>query len=169
MSAAESSLAEIGSIMEPIGRAAVEASRLLAQATTVQKNQALHAMAQSLRSSIDSILAANANDMASGKERNLSGAMLDRLLLDNKRIEAMAKGIEDIAQLSDPINTLIAEWTRPNGMTIQRVRVPLGVIGIIYESRPNVVFEIWQRSDLARWIRESSFQSRDSSMFGCRA
>lgn len=138
MSAAESSLAEIGSIMEPIGRAAVEASRLLAQATTVQKNQALHAMAQSLRSSIDSILAANAKDMASGKERNLSGAMLDRLLLDNKRIEAMAKGIEDIAQLSDPINTLIAEWTRPNRMTIQRVRVPLGVIGIIYESRPNV-------------------------------
>lgn len=138
MSAAESSLAEIGSIMEPMGRAAVEASRALAQATTIQKNQALQAMANALRSSVNDILAANAKDMAAGRERNLSGAILDRLLLDNKRIEAMAKGIEDIVQLPDPINTLIAEWTRPNGMTIQRVRVPLGVIGIIYESRPNV-------------------------------
>ena len=137
-SAVETSLAEIGSIMEPIGRAAVEASRLLSQATTVAKNQALQAMANALRTHADNILTANAKDMAAGRDRKLSDALLDRLLLDNKRIESMAKGIEDIIALPDPINTMIAEWTRPNGMKIQRVRVPLGVIGIIYESRPNV-------------------------------
>jgi glutamate-5-semialdehyde dehydrogenase len=138
MSAAELSLTEVGAIMEPMGRAAVDAARALAQATAVQKNHALQAMASALRSNVADILAANAKDMAAGRERNLSGAMLDRLLLDNKRVEAMAKGIEDIIQLADPINHVIAEWTRPNGMTIQRIRVPLGVVGIIYESRPNV-------------------------------
>jgi len=137
-SAPETSLAEIGSIMEPIGRAAVEASRVLAQATTESKNRALQAMAAALRAQATAILAANANDMAAARERGLSGAMLDRLLLDDKRIESMAKGIEDIIQLPDPVNNVITEWTRPNGMKIQRVRVPLGVIGIIYESRPNV-------------------------------
>src|SRR5258708_15608045 len=76
--------------------------------------------------------------MNAARERGLSGALLDRLLLDAKRVEAMAKGIEAIVQLHDPIGAVIAEWTRPNGMIIQRVRVPLGVIGIIYESRPNV-------------------------------
>jgi len=138
ISAAETSLAEIGSIMEPIGRAAVDAARVLAQTSTASKNQALQAMAIALRNHSDDILAANAEDMAAARERNLSGALLDRLLLDQKRIESMAKGIEDIILLTDPVNTTIAEWTRPNGMKIQRVRVPLGVIGIIYESRPNV-------------------------------
>lgn len=136
--AAETSLVEIGSIMEPIGRAAMAASRVLAQATTATKNQALQGMADVLRTHSNEILAANARDMTAARERNLSSALLDRLLLDQKRVEAMAKGIEDIVQLPDPINTLITEWTRPNGMKIQRVRVPLGVIGIIYESRPNV-------------------------------
>jgi len=138
MSAAESSLAEIGSIMEPIGRAAVEASRVLAQATTEVKNRALREMAAALRAQSSVILEANTKDMNAARERNLSAALLDRLSLDAKRIDAMAKGIEDIVQLPDPINTLMSEWTRPNGMKIQRVRVPLGVIGIIYESRPNV-------------------------------
>ena len=138
MSAAESSLAEIGSIMEPIGRAAVEASRVLAQATTEVKNRALREMAGALRAQSSVILEANTKDMNAARERNLSAALLDRLSLDAKRIDAMAKGIEDIVQLPDPINTLMSEWTRPNGMKIQRVRVPLGVIGIIYESRPNV-------------------------------
>ena len=137
-SIAETSAAEIGSIMEPIGRAAVDASRVLAQATVTTKNHALKAMAMALRSKANDILTANAKDMAAARERNVSAALLDRLLLDQKRIEGMAKGVDDIMQLSDPINTIIAEWTRPNGMQIQRVRVPLGVIGIIYESRPNV-------------------------------
>ena len=133
-----SSLAEIGAVMEPIGHAAVDAARVLAQATTATKNHALQAMAAAVRAQATEILAANAQDMASARERGLSNALLDRLLLDAKRVEDMATGIIDIMQLPDPIGTTIAEWTRPNGMTIQRVRVPLGVIGIIYESRPNV-------------------------------
>ncbi|MGC3982025.1 MAG: glutamate-5-semialdehyde dehydrogenase [Steroidobacteraceae bacterium] len=124
--------------MEPLGRAAVEAARLLAQTDAATKNRALQGAVDALRARSAEILAANARDMTSARERNLSNALLDRLLLDPKRVEAMAKGIEDIMQLADPIGTVIAEWTRPNGMTIQRVRVPLGVIGIIYESRPNV-------------------------------
>jgi len=136
--AVETSLAEIGSIMEPIGRTAVEASRVLAQASTASKNHALQAAAAALRGHANDILTANAKDMAAARERNLGGALLDRLLLDPKRVESMAKGIEEIIQLPDPIHHVIADWTRPNGMNIQRVRVPLGVIGIIYESRPNV-------------------------------
>jgi glutamate-5-semialdehyde dehydrogenase len=132
------SLAEIGAIMEPIGRAAVEAARTLAQASSAAKNQALQAAVRALRKRAAEILVANTKDMNAARERGLSGALLDRLLLDAKRIEAMAKGLEDIIQLPDPIGAVIAEWTRPNGMIIQRVRVPLGVIGIIYESRPNV-------------------------------
>ena len=76
--------------------------------------------------------------MEAARARNLSGALLDRLQLNASRVEAMARGIEDIVALADPVGTVIAEWTRPNGLMIQRVRVPLGVIGIIYESRPNV-------------------------------
>jgi glutamate-5-semialdehyde dehydrogenase len=135
---AEPTLAAIGAIMEPIGRAALDAARLLAQTDPATKNRALQAAADALRQRSAEILAANAKDMATARERNLSAALLDRLQLDAKRVEAMAKGIEDIKQLPDPIGTLITEWTRPNGMVIQRVRVPLGVIGIIYESRPNV-------------------------------
>jgi glutamate-5-semialdehyde dehydrogenase len=132
------SLAQIGAVMEPIGRAALEAARVLAQTDAATKNRALQAAAMALRARSAEILAANGKDMATARERGLSSALLDRLLLDPKRVEAMAKGIEDIMALQDPIGTMIAEWTRPNGMRIQRVRVPLGVIGIIYESRPNV-------------------------------
>src|SRR5690606_25818985 len=110
----------------------------LAQASTETKNAALRAAAEQLRAQRPAILAANQIDMQQAKERGISAAMLDRLALDDKRIEAMAKGIEDITALPDPIGTTIAEWTRPNGIRIQRVRVPLGVVGIIYESRPNV-------------------------------
>lgn len=131
-------LAQIGAIMEPIGRAAVDAARVLAQTDVATKNRALHCVAQALRVHSADILAANARDMSSARERGLSSALLDRLLLDSKRVEGMAKGVEDIMHLADPIGTVIAEWTRPNGMHIQRIRVPLGVIGIIFESRPNV-------------------------------
>ena len=124
--------------MAPIGRAAVEAAQVLALAATAQKNAALAAAAASLRARRGEILAANARDMKAGEAAGLSGAMIDRLRLDETRIESMAVGVEQVAALADPIGTVIAEWERPNGLRIQRVRVPLGVIGIIYESRPNV-------------------------------
>jgi glutamate-5-semialdehyde dehydrogenase len=135
---AQAAVVEIGSVMEPLGRAAVASAVQLAQASTTVKNRALQAMATALRANADQILTANAIDMRAAKERGLSDALLDRLFLDANRVDGIAKGIEAIVELADPIGTLLAEWTRPNGMRIQRVRVPLGVIGIIYESRPNV-------------------------------
>jgi len=138
MNAATQIPAEIAPLMDSIGRAAVCAAQALAQAPTAVKNAALAAAAAQIRAQCPAILAANRNDLQQAKDRGLSGAMLDRLALDDKRVEAMAKGIEDIIALPDPIGTVSAEWTRPNGMVIQRVRVPLGVVGIIYESRPNV-------------------------------
>jgi len=131
-------LQDIAAIMDPIGRAAVEAARLLALAPTVQKDAALAGAAAALRARSGEILAGNARDVKAGEAAGLSGAMLDRLKLDAPRIAAMARGVEQVAALPDPIGTVIAEWTRPNGLRIQRVRVPLGVIGIVYESRPNV-------------------------------
>jgi glutamate-5-semialdehyde dehydrogenase len=131
-------LQEVGALMTALGQAAVAAQAPLARASTAQKNAALRAAAQAVRERAPAILEANALDMAAGRSKGLSGAMLDRLLLDPKRLEAIARGLEDIAALPDPIGTVIGEWTRPNGLVIQRVRVPLGVVGIIYESRPNV-------------------------------
>lgn len=138
MNAASTSNSEIGSVMEPIGRAAVAAAQALAHSSTEARNAALKAAAAAIRQRSTAILAANRIDLQQATERGLSGALLDRLLLDDKRVAAMAQGIEDIVALPDPLGTVIAQWTRPNGMHIQRVRVPLGVIGIIYESRPNV-------------------------------
>jgi glutamate-5-semialdehyde dehydrogenase len=129
---------DIAALMAPIGRAAVAAADVLARATTAQKNAALAAAAAALRARRTDILAANARDMKAAEAAGLGGAMLDRLRLDAERIEAMAKGVEQVMALPDPVGTVIAEWERPNGLRIQRVRVPLGVIGIIYESRPNV-------------------------------
>jgi glutamate-5-semialdehyde dehydrogenase len=131
-------LQEIEALMAPIGRAAVEAAHVLSLAGTAQKNAALVAAAAALRARAATILAANAHDVKGGEAAGLSGAMLDRLKLDAMRIEAMAAGVEQVAALPDPVGTVMAEWVRPNGLRIQRVRVPLGVIGIIYESRPNV-------------------------------
>jgi glutamate-5-semialdehyde dehydrogenase len=130
--------ADVGALMEQMGRAALEASSVLAQASTQQKNEALVAAAKALRAGTADILAANAKDMDSARARNLTGALLDRLKLDEKRIESMARALDDVVALPDPIGAIAAEWTRPNGLRIQRVRVPLGVVGIIYESRPNV-------------------------------
>lgn len=128
----------LAEVMTSLGRRAREAAQALARADSGQKTKALLAAAAAIRRQREAILAANARDMESARARNLSAALLDRLALDAKRVEAMAKGIEEVAGLSDPVGTVIAEWTRPNGLRIQRVRVPLGVIGIIYESRPNV-------------------------------
>ncbi|MGE5537685.1 MAG: glutamate-5-semialdehyde dehydrogenase [Gemmatimonas sp.] len=121
--------------MAEAARAAVDR---LAIASTEAKNAALTGTAKALRAHQADILAANARDIAEAERQGLSSAMRDRLLLNPARIEAMAKGLEDIASLADPVGQTIAEWTRPNGLRIARVRVPLGVIGVIYESRPNV-------------------------------
>jgi glutamate-5-semialdehyde dehydrogenase len=124
--------------MIAIGRAARGAAEALARVPAEVKRRALETAAAELRRSQAAILAANAEDLAAAKGRGLSSAMLDRLALDAKRIEATAAGVEAIAAAEDPIGQVIAEWERPNGLKIARVRVPLGVIGIIYESRPNV-------------------------------
>jgi glutamate-5-semialdehyde dehydrogenase len=129
---------DVAQLMDGMGRAAVEAASVLALTSTVQKNAALAACAAAVRSSAGEILDANARDMEAARASKLSNAMLDRLKLDDKRIEAMSAGIQEIIALPDPIGAIIADWERPNGLRIQRVRVPLGVIGIIYESRPNV-------------------------------
>ena len=124
--------------MLALGAAARAAATILAKTPTAAKNKALLAAADAMRAGAGAILEANATDMAAAEQRNLSKAMLDRLLLTPERIEAMAKGLADIAALTDPVGAVMAEWDRPNGLQIARVRVPLGVIGIIYESRPNV-------------------------------
>lgn len=129
---------DIAAVMADIGSNARSAARVLALAPAVQKNKALAAAAAAIRAETSAILAANAEDIAKARATGMSGALLDRLMLDEARVEAMAAGVEVIGRLKDPVGTIMEAWTRPNGMTIERVRVPLGVIGIIYESRPNV-------------------------------
>jgi glutamate-5-semialdehyde dehydrogenase len=124
--------------MRLLGRYAREASAVLARSDTAAKNAALKEAAATLRSRQGEILAANARDLERAKAHRLGSALLDRLALDASRIEAMARGLDEIAALKDPVGEVTAEWQRPNGLKIQRVRVPLGVIAIIYESRPNV-------------------------------
>ena len=128
----------LAATMHDIGRDARVAARALALASTAQKNRALAAMAKVLRSSRAAILAANVEDVTEAKASGATTAFLDRLALDAKRIEAMAEGLDVIRKLKDPVGTVLASWRRPNGMRIERVRVPLGVVGMIYESRPNV-------------------------------
>ncbi len=124
--------------MRLLGEAAKKAADKLTRINSEIKTEALFLAAEAIRNSVDSILAANAADMQKAAKRKLSNALLDRLALDNNRVSAMAEGIESIANLPDPVGVVVGEWDRPNGLKIQRVRVPLGVIGIIYESRPNV-------------------------------
>ncbi len=121
-----------------IGENAKKAAKNIALASSFSKNIALNAAAAAIDNGIDEILRANAKDMQFGREKGLNDAMLDRLFLDEERIESMVKSIKAIAQLDDPVGAIISSWVRPNGLEIERVRVPLGVIGIIYESRPNV-------------------------------
>ena len=129
---------DITTAMAAIGRAARSAARVLALAPTAQKDRALDLMAAAIRAQKAAILAANAEDVGEARDGGATDAFLDRLSLNEARVEAMAAGFETIRGLKDPVGTVMASWTRPNGMTIERVRVPLGVVGIIYESRPNV-------------------------------
>ena len=124
--------------MDGLGRAALEAAAVLALAPGAQKNAALTAAAAAVRHECRAILSANALDMAAARARLPGGARLERLFLDEARVAAIATSIEAVVALPDPIGSVAAQWQRPNGLTIRRVRVPLGVIGIIYESRPNV-------------------------------
>jgi len=128
----------VDEVMERLGKSAVAAAAVLANTPAQTKNQALAAAAAAIRAHRGRIQSANEADMQAARSAGLGAALLDRLRLDDKRIEGMASSVEDIVALADPVGTVGAEWTRPNGLRIQRVRVPLGVIGIIYESRPNV-------------------------------
>ena len=124
--------------MAAIGAAARAAATVLANTPRTAKDRALAAAAEAIRDQRDAILAANARDVAAAEAKGETGAFLDRLALDAGRIAAMAKGLDEIAALDDPVGAVLAEWSRPNGLAISRLRVPLGVIGVIYESRPNV-------------------------------
>jgi glutamate-5-semialdehyde dehydrogenase len=129
---------DLDALMREIGQAARAAARKLALATTEQKNAALKAQAQALRIAKAEILAANREDLADAKAAGVTGSFLDRLELNENRIFAMADGLDIIRAVPDPVGAVMSKWKRPNGMTIERVRTPLGVIGVIYESRPNV-------------------------------
>ncbi len=125
-------------LMLTLGCAAREAAKVLALAPTSQKNEALVAMAAKIRRSANDILSENARDLENAKAKDMKASFVDRLTLTEARLDAMAKGLEEIAALPDPVGQVMAQWTRPNGLAFSRVRVPIGVIGIIYESRPNV-------------------------------
>ena len=129
---------DIPTLMQNIGKRAREASRILSLASAYQKASALHLAAASIRDAAERITAANDSEIDRAKRSGMSEALLDRLRLNSSRIESMAKALESIATFRDPVGGVLAEWDRPNGLKIQRVSVPLGVIGIIYESRPNV-------------------------------
>ena len=131
-------MSTIQDTIHQMGRQARAAAYKLAQLTNAEKNTILKAMAAAIRESAPILLDANATDLAAGEAKGLSAAMLDRLRLDEARVEAMATGIDQVAALPDPVGLVMEAWERPNGMRIEQVRVPIGTIGIIYESRPNV-------------------------------
>ncbi|WP_312408559.1 glutamate-5-semialdehyde dehydrogenase [Rhizobium sp.] len=132
------STADIDKIMAEIGRNAKAAARQLAIASTQSKNEALHAMADAIVAATARILAANAEDLKQVEGKGLLPSFIDRLTLTEKGISGMAQGLREIAEFKDPVGEVITAWDRPNGLNIERVRTPLGVIGVIYESRPNV-------------------------------
>ena len=157
---------DLPALMNRIGADAAGAARVLAQAGATEKNTSLRAAAAELRARCEEILSGNALDLADARKASASAALLDRLALDRSRIEVMARGLEEIAELPDPVGTVTAEWQRPNGLVIQRVRVPLGVIGIIYESRPNVTADagaLCLKSGNAAILRGGSESLRSST------
>jgi glutamate-5-semialdehyde dehydrogenase len=162
---ADSKSENVDRLMLGMGEAARQAARTLAIAETAAKNDALIAMAAAIEDEEAMILKANGHDLEAAKEANLGNAFVDRLTLDGERVAAMAVGLRAIAALDDPVGAIIAEWDRPNGLHIERVRTPLGVIGIIYESRPNVTADagaLCLKSGNAALLRGGS-DSRHSS------
>src|SRR5579863_2018551 len=163
----------VGELMQGLGRAANAAAEILAMTPTAQKNAALQAAAAAVRAGSREILAANERDLSAARAARLGGPRVERLRLDAQRIEAIALSIDAVAALADPIGRVVAEWERPNGLRIQRVVVPLGVIGIIYESRPNVTADagaLCLKSGNAAILRGGS-ESRHSNgaLHGCLA
>ncbi len=128
-------------IILDIAQNARKAGRIAANLTTPQKNQLLGKMADALEKQTERIERENKKDLENGKQKNLSSAMIDRLILNQKRIQEMANGLREVAKLPDPVGEITKGWVRPNGLRIEKVRIPLGVIGIIYESRPNVTVD----------------------------
>jgi glutamate-5-semialdehyde dehydrogenase len=158
-------ISDIAAGLAAIGRDGRLAARALALASTAQKNRALDLMAAAVLAQKARILAANAEDVSEARGAGLTGAVLDRLTLDDARVEAIAKAIDAVRALEDPVGTVTESWIRPNGMTIERVRVPLGVIGIIYESRPNVTADagaLCLKSGNAAILRGGSDSMRSS-------
>ena len=156
----------IQTLMRRLGQAAAAAAVPLALADGATKNRALRAAAAALRARRAGILEANAADMSAARAGGLGTVLLERLELDPGRVEGMARGLEEIVELPDPVGAVSAEWTRPNGLRIQRVRVPLGVIGIIYESRPNVTADagaLCLKSGNAAILRCGSESGRSSA------
>jgi glutamate-5-semialdehyde dehydrogenase len=132
---------DVADLMQDMGERARAASRVIALASTDAKNAALHAIAAGIRARVDDVLAANARDLAGMRQRDVTVAYQERATLNPDRVEAIAQAVEAIAALPDPVGDEIAAWERPNGLKISRVRTPLGVIGIIFESRPNVTVD----------------------------
>ena len=166
MTADGAAAGELGTLMRRLGEAALAARSVLAAAPRTQKDAALLAAAAALRTHQVEVLAANALDMTQAEHKDLSAAMLDRLRLDPSRLEAMARGLEAIAALPDPVGRVLEEWRRPNGLAIARIAVPLGVIGIIYESRPNVTADagaLCLKSGNAVILRGGSESARSSA------
>ena len=154
-------------LMVKIGRRARAAARVLGNASTEQKNQALLAAADVLRQRASDILAANALDRADAEIKGVKGSFLDRLKLDAARLDAIAQAVVDIAALNDPVGRVLAEWTQPNGLRFERVATPLGVIGVIFESRPNVTADaaaLCLKSGNAAILRAGSESFRTSSL-----
>ena len=163
----------LGAVMEGLGKAALAAAAVLAHAPTHQKNAALAAAAAAVRARCAGILTANERDVSAARARHLSGPRLERLRLDERRVEAIAQSIDAVIALRDPIGTVAAQWERPNGLRIQRIVVPLGVIGIIYESRPNVTADagaLCLKSGNAAILRGGSESEHSSAaLHGCLA
>jgi glutamate-5-semialdehyde dehydrogenase len=130
--------ADLATLMNELGTSARAAARVLSLASPEQKNHALAAMERAIRANAAAILSANAEDVAEARASGVTGAFIDRLTLTPARVEAMAEGIAAVREIADPVGVITESWQRPNGMTIERVRVPLGVVGVIFESRPNV-------------------------------
>jgi glutamate-5-semialdehyde dehydrogenase len=154
-------------LMAKIGHRARAAARILGNASTEQKNTALRASADALRHHAADILAANALDRADAEAKGVKGSFLDRLKLDAARLEAIAQAVADIAALKDPVGRVLAEWTQPNGLRFERVATPLGVIGVIFESRPNVTADagaLCLKSGNAAILRAGSESFRTSSL-----
>lgn len=166
--------ADPAALVTRLAEAARLAQRALAAMPSAARAAALHRAADALRAAAPAVLEANAKDLAAGKANGLSGAMLDRLALDDARVAAIADAVAAVADLPDPVGQIIDQSEQPNGLQFQRIRVPIGVIGIIYESRPNVTADataLCVRAGNAALLRGGAggaFQSRDPRRFGRR-